>query len=435
MPDTSEKQGFYGWVLLPILCVVYSVPIGFALYSPPVIYQFMSPELHWQRGEINLGYTVIGMVLGLSAPLTAWLIHRMGARRTLTVGGILTALASVLMAALGHLYPVYLVLCFFVGLGIAFGSVLPIQTLVIYWFNARRALAIGIVLGGGALGGFIYPQLVSAGITGFGGDWRIGWDIVAFADFIVAVVALILVRNEPADLGQHPDGLSPQQLHEVQQHAKHRLIRTYRSPVNWTVRNALRTPTIWLLIASTGCIFFLWQAILTQTPFHLRDRGFLSTDPSLLMRPEFIYGLIIFCSIIGRLSVSFLGELFETRFLLSTAGFSLFIGGILFWIASKEAIWAVYLFPLFVGFGFGATYVSTPLITGNYFGAGAFAGISGITNPIGAVFQFSSPFIAGLLYDINGNYGLAMLVSCTGALAGAVLILFCTPPKPVATNK
>jgi MFS family permease len=153
------------------------------------------------------------------------------------------------------------------------------------------------------------------------------------------------------------------------------------------------------------------------------------------MRPEFIYGLIIFCSIIGRLSVSFLGELFETRFLLSTAGFSLFIGGILFWIASKEAIWAVYLFPLFVGFGFGATYVSTPLITGNYFGAGAFAGISGITNPIGAVFQFSSPFIAGLLYDINGNYGLAMLVSCTGALAGAVLILFCTPPKPVATNK
>ena len=430
MTDPAKKQGFYGWALLPILCIVYSVPIGFALYSPPVIYQFMTKDLHWQRGEINLGYTIIGLVLGLSAPLTVWLIHRLGPRRTLTIGGIVTALASVLMAVFGNLYPVYLVLCFFVGLGIAFASVLPIQTLVIYWFNARRALAMGIVLGGGALGGFIYPQLVSAGITGFGGDWRIGWDIVAFADFIVAIISLILVRNQPADLGQHPDGLSPEQLHAAQQHARHRLIRTYRSPVNWKVADALKTRALWFLIVAVGLIFFLWQAVLTQTPFHLRDRGFVSTDPSMFFRPEFIYGLIIFCSVIGRLSVSFLGELIESRLLLAISGLSLLIGGILFWIASKEALWAVYLFPLLVGFGFGATYVSTPLITGNYFGARAFAGISGITNPINSVFQFSAPFIAGMLYDINGNYDLAILIGCAGALVGTILILFCKPPKP-----
>ena len=137
------------------------------------------------------------------------------------------------MALFAHLYPLYLVLCLFVGLGIAFGSVLPIQTLVMYWFNARRALAVGIVLSGGALGGFVYPQLVSAGIIGFGNDWRIGWDIIAFAVFIGAVIALIMVRNQPADLGQHPDGLSPQQLHEKQLHYAYKHIRTYRSSINW----------------------------------------------------------------------------------------------------------------------------------------------------------------------------------------------------------
>jgi MFS family permease len=185
-----------------------------------------------------------------------------------------------------------------------------------------------------------------------------------------------------------------------------------------------------MIVAATGLIFFLWQAVLTQTTFHLRDIGFSPEDPSIFLRPEFVYGMILACSIIGRLSVSFLGERFESRFLISFAGFSLVIGGILFSLASKDNLWAVYLFPLFTGFGFGATYVSVPLITGNYFGAGAFPAISAITNPVGSVFQFSSPFIAGWMYDVNGNYDLAMMIACSGALAGAALILLCKPPQP-----
>ena len=147
------------------------------------------------------------------------------------------------------------------------------------------------------------------------------------------------------------------------------------------------------------------------------------------MRPEFVYGLILLFSIIGRLSVSFLGEIIEPRYLMGIAGFSMLAGGILFFIASKETMWAVYLYPLLAGFGFGATYVSSPLITGNYYGARAFPAISGIIGPVNSVVQFSAPFIAGSLYDINGNYLLAILIGGILTLIGTVLIFFCTPPK------
>jgi sugar phosphate permease len=299
-----------------------------------------------------------------------------------------------------------------------------------YWFNAHRALAMGLVLGGGAIGGFIYPQVISAFIINFGGDWRVGWYVIAITCFIGAVIALIAVRNRPEDLGQHPDGLSPEQLREAILHARHKPIKTYRSPVNWRFRDAVKTPSLWIIVVATGVIFFLWQAVLTQTTFHLRDVGFSPQDPVIFLRPEFVYGMILACSIIGRLSVSFLGERIETRFLMSIAGFSLIIGGVLFWLASKDNLWAVYLFPLFTGFGFGATYVSMPLITGNYFGAGAFPSINTIINPVGSIFQFSSPFIAGWLYDINGNYDLAMLLAGSCAIIGSILILFCRPPQP-----
>ncbi|MCX6007174.1 MAG: MFS transporter, partial [Chloroflexi bacterium] len=211
---------------------------------------------------------------------------------------------------------------------------------------------------------------------------------------------------------------------------EHKPIKTYRSPINWKFKDTLKTRSLWFIILGSSFIFFLWQMILTQTPAHLTDRGFSPSDPVLFLQPAFIYGLILAFSVVGRLSVSFLGELIETRFLVAIAGFCLIAGGILFWISSPDNLWAAYLFPLLVGFGFGATYVSSPLILGNYFGAESFHKVSGISNPIGCVVQFSAPFIAGKLYDLNGNYGLALLIACGCAFIGSLLVFFCSPPKP-----
>ncbi|MDD5311553.1 MAG: MFS transporter [Dehalococcoidia bacterium] len=429
MTSPAKKTGFYGWTLLPILCLVYSLPIGFAFYGPPVIYQFMQKELHWQRGEINLGYTIIGMLLGLGALIIPWLINRFGPRNTLIIGAIITTISTIMMAICGQIYPVYLLLCVFTGLGISFGTVVPVQTLVLLWFNVRRALAMGLVLGGGAIGGFIYPQIVSNCIIYFGGDWRVGWYVIALACFIGAIIAVLAVKNRPEELGQYPDGISPEALKETARQAKQKTVRTYRSPINWKLREALKTRSLWSIIFGTSFIFFLWQTVLTQTPAHLSDRGFSPSDPVLFLQPAFVYGLILAFSIVGRLSVSFLGELIETRFFMAISGACLITGGLLFWIASRDNLWAAYSYPLLVGFGFGATYVSFPLILGNYFGTESFHNISGIANPIGSVIQFTAPFLAGKLYDLNGNYNVALIIACSVALIGSLVILFCRPPK------
>jgi MFS family permease len=438
MPNKATGSGFYGWWLLPILCLVYSIPIGFALYGPPVIYTYMAESLGWQRGQVNVGYSIIGVMLGMGALVIPWLINRFGPRKTLAIGGIIIALCCVLMALMaqvcltvaGHAYPVmYWIICFFLGLGLSLSTVVPIQTLVLLWFNVHRALALGLVLGGGAIGGFIYPQVISASIVSYGNDWRVGWYAIAVACLAGAVIALIAVRNRPEDLGQHPDGMDPGAEQAAMAHVRHRPIMTYRTTLAWSFRDAVKTRSLWLIVATTAFVFFLWQAVLTQTPAHLHDRGFSPVDPNLIFHPAFIYGLILAFSIIGRLGVSFLGEKIETRFLISIAGFSLLAGGILFTVASRDNLWAAYLYPLLAGFGFGTTYVATPLIVGNYFGAASFPSISRITNPVNSIFQFAAPAFAGYMYDINGNYDMAMFIACAGALIGAVLILFCTPPK------
>jgi MFS family permease len=407
--------------MLFFLWVVYTIPIGFAFYSPAVLYPFMIEDMGWSRGEIMFGSTALILLFGLAGPLAAWMIGRFGARVTLATGGTIVTIATILMGLVGHIYSMYLVLSLFVGLGVALASMIPVQTVIVSWFNVRRALAMGLVLGGGAIGGFLAPQIISVAVEAGGGNWRIGWFIIALASIIGIVVAVLMVRNQPSDLGQHPDGLAPR---EAAVSGASSVSRIYRTPVDWTLRDALRTPALWLLVGGVACSFFLWQVVVTQGPLHLLDRGF---DPAMT---AFFYSLAIGLSIMGRFATAALGDIIEPRFLLASGAFCILLGGILFWFVSPGAMWTAYIYPLLAGFGFGIAYVCVPTIIGNYWGSRAFASISGLESPVVMSFQAVAAPLAGFIYDLQGSYFTIMVISWIVAAIGFVAVLLCAPPKP-----
>jgi len=420
MVTEVKTGGFYGWWLLFFLWVVYTIPIGFAFYSPAVLYPFMIQELGWSRGEIMMGFTAMMMLLGLTGPLTAWMLGRFGARVTLAIGGTIVAIANFLVGTIGHVYPLYLALSFLSGIGISFASVIPVQMVVVSWFNLRRAMAMGLVLGGGAVGGFLAPQIINQAVRAADGDWRIGWSIIALASVVGVVVALLAIRNQPADLGQYPDGRAQPAVAS----GGARTARTYRTPVDWTLRDALKTPALWFLVIAEVCSLFLWHVVATQGPLHLQDRGF---DPAMA---AFFYSLAVGLSIMGRFTIAAVGDIIEPRFLFAFGAFCILLGGVLFWFVSPEAMWMAYLYPLLAGFGFGVAYVCFPTITGNYWGQEAFAGITGLISPISMTIHALVAPLAGFLYDLQGTYFTVMVISWIVGAVGLVAIVLCTPPRP-----
>ena len=422
MATKTKTKGFYGWWLLFFLWIVYTIPIGFAFYSPAVIYPFMIEGMGWSRGEIMIGATAMVLLFGISAPLNAWMIRRFGARMTLATGGIIVVVSTSLMGLLGHTYSMFLVLSLFVGLGAALASMIPCQMVIISWFSARRAMAMGLVLGGGAIGGFLAPQLISAVIQNADGNWRIGWFIIALASVVGIVTALITVRNHPSDVGQYSDGLAPCEAETVR--GSNRKSRTYRTAVDWTLHDAVRSRSLWFLIVAAVFGLFMWQVIVTQGPLHLQDRGF---DPSMA---ALFYSLAIGLSIVGRFTIAALGDIIEPRYLFACGIFCVLIGGILFWFVSPAAMWTAYIYPLLAGFGFGLTYICLPTMIGNYWGAGSFAGIRGIDSPIELTFSAMAAPLAGFFYDLQGTYFTIMVISWIAGVVGLVAILLCTPPKP-----
>ena len=426
--SAARPGGFYGWWLLFFLWVVYTIPIGFAFYSPAVLYPFMIQDLGWSRGQTMAGATGLMLSFGLASPLTALMISRLGARLTIVTGAVLTALACSLMAPLGHRYPAYVALSLAAGVGVSLGSMIPVQTVVIAWFHARRALALGLVLGGGAVGGFVAPQIINSVVRSAGGNWRSGWIVIAGAALAAGLVALLTLRNRPEELGQVPDGAAGEagcgsRANRGRPHL------TYRTPYAWTVREALRTRSLWLLALAVGGSFFLWQVIVTQGPLHLQDRGF---EPS---RAAFLYSLAIGLSVVGRFTIALLGDRIEPRNLFAFGTLCILSGGVLFWFVSPEALWAAYLYPLLAGFGFGVAYICIPTMLGNYWGPEAFAGLSGIVSPICNLIQASAAPLAGVLYDLRGSYFPAVVVAWAGAVVGFAAILFCKPPQPAARER
>jgi MFS family permease len=421
MKAEPQARRFYGWWLLLVLWIVYTIPIGFVFYGPPILYPFMIQETGWSRGDMMLGYAVIMLVTGLSSPLAAWMIGRLGSRATLFIGGVVLAAATSLMGLLGHDYRAYIALCVFIGLGAALASFIPIQTVIVFWFSARRALAMGLVLGGGAIGGFFAPQVINAAVLSAGANWRVGWLITGMAAVVAAVVAIVAVRNRPADLGQYPDGRPT-----AAGAGTARASRTHRTDIDWTLTEVVKTRALWLLLVATIGAFFLWQVLITQGPLHLQDRGF---DPKMA---AFLYSLAIGLSIMGRFTAAALGDVIELRFLFGFAVLCILAGGILFWFASPDAMWVAYLYPPLAGFGMGAAYISEATIVANYWGPEAFARVRGLIGPVAVLFEAGAPPLAGFLYDIQGTYLTVMIISWLVASAGIVAILLCRPPASPA---
>ncbi len=422
MATETKTEGFYGWWLLFFLWIVYTIPIGFAYYSPAVIYPFMIDDMGWSRGEIMVGAMTFILLFGLSAPLNAWMIRRFGPRTTLVTGGIIVVISSTLMGFLGHIYSTFIILSLFIGLGVALASMIPCQMIIISWFNKRRAMAMGLVLGGGGIGGFLAPQLISNVIENANGDWRIGWYIIALASVAAIITALLGVRNHPSEVGQYTDGLVPCEEEAILSVGRQKS-RTHRTEVEWTVREAVRTRSLWLLVIGVVFSGLVWGVIITQAPLHLLDRGF---DPAMA---AFFYSLALGLSIAGRFTIAALGDIIEPRYLFAGGILCMLVGGVLFWFVSPEAMWMAYLYPLLAGFGFGLTYICIPTMIGNYWGANAFAEIRAIDSPIELTFSAIIAPIAGFLFDLQGSYLTILLVSLILGVIGLVAILMCTPPR------
>lgn len=412
---------FYGWRLLLALCAIYFLSIGAVFYGFAATIPDLIKAFGWGRSQVSAGFSIASAALGLSGPLVAWMIRRFKTRLTVFMGGFAIVIGAFLTYTTQSLMQFY-ISCLFLGFGLAMQTIIPGTQLISNWFARRRALAIGLFMAAGGVGSGILTPLF-AWMVRETGDWRIVWLVMSGAGIGSSLLALWVIKESPADVGQQIDGILPLSAGETAKPVKP--VRVFQTSHPWETRSAFATPVLWIAILCAAMASLGGGLINTQALMHLQDLG----HEKVLAASSI--GLVGFLSVAGRLFSGTLGDYIEPKFMLSAGLLISLVGVYLLNIAHEPLL--VYLFAILFGLGNGLAVVTSPMIIANYFGSKNYASLFAVRSIIVTIIAALGPILAGAWFDKHNSYThVFWFYIAIGLVAGLAALLLRPPTIPAA---
>jgi MFS family permease len=417
----TRRADFYGWKLLAVFWLILFTSFAFPLYGASVVNAYMASDLHLDRSALGLAYGLFQWMVGLPAPLVALCINKRGVRFTATLGCLVVMTGALLMAfAVRTSLQVDIVFSVIIGLGALACGILGAQSCIGQWFVKGKARAITLVHTGSGIGGFVAAPALDRVIRHFGGNWRTGWWLMAGLSLLAAALAVLFIKEKPADLGQFPDGESKQDA-ALGAFVKEALAKgVHKTTDEWTFRDVFQSPAIWLILFSSLGISAGYPLMIAHGVVHLKDLGYTASQAA------FSISMMLLASLAGQLIVIAWGDRIEPRLIWAVASAIFGVGMILALNASGRA--GLYLYAVCLGAGFGASFSCLMTLPGNYFGARAYASILGVLIAVGTTAGAAGPYLAGIAYDHYASYAPAFYSVAGLSFVAAVALLFAAPP-------
>lgn len=361
------------------------------VYSFAVLVKPLAGEFQWSRETVSAAYSVMALTAAVSAPLLGLLVDRYGPRRIavpcVTLCGLGIASLSMLTPSRAHMYSVFTLLGV-AGIGT---SALVYSRAVSTWFDARRGLAISMVISGGALASITHPPTTDALVRAIG--WRQACLVLGGLVLGIGLpTVLSFVREQTSERG-----------------AK----RTETDGV--PVRHALRSWIFWVLLLVIGGATVAVNAVIVHLPALLTDRGSSTT------RAAFALSMMGAASLTGRLLTGWLMD----RFRATRVSFALLLtasAGIV--LLSRPGSFSVGLAAVaLVGFGLGGELDVTPFLLSRYFGLRALSTLYGFAWTAMGMAGATGPILMGRAFDATGSYdGLLVRLAATTLAAGILML-------------
>lgn len=380
--------------------------VGLARFAFGMILPAMAADLglgYRQQGFLGASYFLGYLAI---VALLPWLAPKLGSRR-LCAGGLALVAASLLTLSQGR-DTMFLSASYFVtglGSGAAFIGAMSLSA---FWFQpSHRARGAGVATAGAGVGilvsGFLVPQ-VTAGLTLM--PWQLTWLIFAALALLFCLLAALLLRNRPAELGLAP----------------------YGRPNGTGAHRAAaggRPTRAWPILLHLGVIYALFAAtVLTYTTFIVTTM----VDEFAIAPATAGY----LWALVGGLSI-FSGPLFgavSDRMGHRAGIFSaLFAQAVAYGlVAAGTGLAGLYLSIVLFGLSAWSLPSIVAAASGDYLGPEKAATGFAILTLMFAVGQVLGPAGAGILADWSGSFAASYGAAAGLNVLAVVLALFLRPP-------
>lgn len=368
--------------------------LSFGIFIRP-----LEAEFGWSRSQVAFSATIISYTIMLLSPLQGVLTDRYGARRVILCSIPLFCLSyaslSLMPANLTLFYGAW-ILVTICGLGI---WPLSYNKIAASWFEHNLGLAVGVVTAGVGVGGTLVPLIGQALISEYG--WRMAFVGLAAVCFLVTFpTVLLFLRDRPRAAGEQGSGAVPLEdgLH---------------------FREALRTPTFWILALSFCLLGIISTGIITHQVPMLIDLG-MAPQQAVFVQSTFGIWLIV-----GRLLTGvLLDRFFAPRVMAVFAAM-----GVVAFAAYAVGVsgWQVFACSAVMGLIVGAEHDVLGFVVRRYFGNRSYGRCYGV---LFSAFQLGGGLGAlalGLSRTNFGAYGPG-LWGFAGLTALAILLFLLLGP-------
>ena len=388
---------FAGWRIAGGAALLQATTSALFLQAYGVYAVFWMDEFGWSRTTVALAYSLHRTESGLLGPLHGWLLKRYSPRWVIGTGVVLLGLGFIALSRVQD-FAQFLAVFLVMAIGASLAGILSLMTVIVNWFDRRRALALSLLSTGLSLGGLLVP-LVALAIVAFG--WR---PVTAGSGIFILLVGLPLARlmhRDPESQGLLPDG-----------DATASTIEGAAPPPALTTRRALATPAFWLMSGGHAAAIAVVSAYLVHVVIVSSDvLGLAPTTGAAILT------LTTALAIVGQLVGGALGDVLERR-LLAGAGM-LGHATAMALIAFAPSFWSLVVGASIHGFSWGLRGPLMAALRADHFGRTSFSQIMGISSLLVTVGAVGGPIVVGFLADATNSYSAGFWTLAAIALIGA----------------
>lgn len=353
----------------------------------------------WSRGTTAGAISLAIVFEGICLPFAGGLIDRAGARKTLTLGGLLLAVGLGFSSTISSVWELY----FWVGIvsaaGIALIGMVPHVAILSREFAQRRATALGIAWSGGGVGIVLLVPVSQLMIN----HW--GWSMAYIGLAIVTV--LLVIPPVQLFLPAVPQDGSVKKA-AVAEH----------NEAGWTVKRALTNSAFWLLFVARTLASMGNQIIVTHQIAHAVDVGYAKVFAAS------IFGLMGVISIFGRILFGYLSDVMKRETVFTWVQVVSAFGILALLVMRDNSLpWLLYAYAVCYGLGQGSralvlSAISADIFHGKHFGAifGYFTFSIGLGGAMGA-------WLGGFLFDVTHSYAISFWVSLACLIISVFIVL------------
>lgn len=419
-----KPKHWYGWWIVAICWLIYFINSGFPMYGGNVANSLMAAQTGMSRTILGLGATLFNLFSGLLGVVVGNLITKKGAKISLYAGTFAIIAAALVMGFLCNGNAVMFIIGYgiILGIGINFGTAMPLQNTIIFWHDKKRSLSLGLWATAAGVGSFIAAPIMSKLAGNLG--WQACWIFVAIAAAVNLIIIKCFLVEKPSAIGQEQDGYLDRKELPSESGKVKKPSKVYKTAVEWEYKDAIKTPTAWMILLGMCGYFCVYIVVMNQGINLVLENGLSAAQAAMLMSAIGI-GSLVARPVFGGIS-----DYVEPRLVWLVMTLVTMLGAFL--LKSCNSIGMVYLCGILIGGGFGGAFVQVPAVISNYFGKKAYARIYGLLLPIMNIVTCIAPTLAGAIYDAKGSYDLAINIFVAFGFVGVIGLILARPPKQKA---